>query len=166
MRKQLCFVAMVILVSCGSKNSVTYQNGTVEELGKSLFQAIKSDDIKGLSAFLLTEEDVTKNTLKMNAKDQEIERSYVTNDLSHPDLILQDIKRKFASMGLTDWSKAVFERVTYDGDTENGITVIRRCEIYFKNKSYTGIIRIHHAYESDRGWVITRKPIHDDYSDK
>lgn len=164
MRKQLCFVALAILISCGGKNSVNYQNGTAEELGKSLFQAIKTDDINGLSGFLLTEEDVMKNALDMAEKDQDIDRSYIKNDLSNPASILQNIKRKFASEGLSDWSETAFERVTYDDDVENGVGVVRRCLIFFNNKNYTGIIRIHHAYESDRGWVITRKPIFDSYT--
>ncbi|GAB5527506.1 MAG: hypothetical protein Roseis2KO_53780 [Roseivirga sp.] len=162
-------LVVILATGCGSASGneketqeeqpvVVEDHSTIQKLGESIFWAIRKNDAAQLGKYNMTLDDLSWTKTNMGETDQSYEQSYIPNILSKPQNTVAAIRRQFAERGLTDWSTTTFDRLVYKSDTKNGVAIARRAKIHFTNGTRAGVIDFPYAYESPRGWLLSREP--------
>lgn len=152
----IVFCLLIILTSC---NSLTdFGNKTPEDLGKSVLQALKTNDNEMFQEYVYTMHEVnfmlSNNEKAIKNKKGILERFEEYNERLRK--VDGEIKKQASQNGLNDWSNIEFSHLNYALNSDD--ISAKNTVLYFTNGEFLGSIRLRGIYKSDRGWFMAGVP--------
>ena len=161
MKKLLFLFISFLMISCGSNGDLG--NQTPEDLGKSVLQALKTNDNELFQNYVYTVyevEFIANNSERYKNKESVLKRLDKLNDrLRKADT---EIKKQASQRGLNDWSKVEFSHLNFKLNSDN--LSAKNTVLYFTNGEFLGSIRLRGIVKSDRGWYMAGVPVFGKYN--
>jgi hypothetical protein len=126
------------------------KNNTPEELGKTVLQAFKTNDLKIFQSCFLKIENIEKNR---NANEEKFIKDHLEELHSNLKNIFNDIR-----VSTIDWENVVFIENVFEIEKQNEIENADFIDIVFQDNNSKHIIRLDDCTKLTGKWLICDKP--------
>lgn len=159
--KGIQYFILIFLISCSGDRFVD-DSSTIENLGKTVFHALKSEDGEMFLKHCMTDDDVVwlaANSENPDPQGMRFDKDVLSRLTKNPSALIQKLRAEFAEKGLIDWSQARFSRVTYNDATRGTVTGANQIKIYFTTEDgLEGRFSMPYSFSRDGTWKIARLP--------